>query len=141
MVVSPYWRLNRVTSLHNYGNRIWVLAKGVNWWVVCLEVWVFRDLWACIVFFFFFFFFYFFLGSYWLWIQVYTFFLYVCHVLHITKLKNLCSRKHEFVWDKEVWWFFRVQVSICRSKNLIGVNLAYNEHLPLLWFYMHLLTL
>ena len=128
-----------ITSLHNYGSRIWVPAKGVNWWVDCLEVWGFRDFVSVYLCFFistFFFFWLLALNS-----RIYFFFCYVCHVLHITKSKNLCSRKHEFVWDKEVRWFFCVQVSICKSKNLIGVNLAYNEHLPLLWFYMHLLTL
>ena len=37
--------------------------------------------------------------------------------------------------------FFCVQPSVHRLKNLIGVNLAYNEQLPLFWFYRHLLTL
>ena len=55
-----------------------------------------------------------------------------CDVFFITKMKILCSRENEFVWDREVQWFFYVQASICRLKNLIDVNLAYNKHLPLL---------
>ena len=140
MVVSPYCRLIR--GLHHCTTmeaEFEFQQRGLIGGLIVWKYGVLEILWACICVFLFQLFFFFWLLA--LNSRIYIFFCYVCHVLHITKSKNLCSRKHEFVWDKEVRWFFCVQVSICRSKNLIGVSLAYNEHLPLLWFYMHLLTL
>ena len=73
--------------------------------------------------------------------SIYILFFVMCYVLHIPKSKISCSKENEFVWDWKVWWFFCVQPSVFRQQNLIAINLVYNEYLPLLWFYRHLLTL
>ena len=76
-----------------------------------------------------FFFFFFFVATGFDFKYIHFVFCYVWDAFFITKLKILCSTENEFVWDREVQWFFYVQASVCRLKNLISVNLAYNEHL------------
>ena len=80
-----------ITSLHNYGSKIWVPADRVNLWVEYLEVWVLtfnlEILWVCLCFLFELSF------CYWLWFQVYTFCFLLCDVLRITKLKISCPRE------------------------------------------------
>ena len=66
----------------------------------------------------------------------------LCYVICVSciiyyKIKKFVF-KRKWIWDREFWWFFCIQVLVCRSKNMIGVNLTHCEHLPLLWFYMHL---